>query len=119
MQQPSSSARRLWTITTSTWQLLPSWMPQVWEDGGECRIMPLFSPLNRTTRVLSNAAAAPSGHVRALVNYEGVYNPGYQAAYGVLAEVDSHPLDPQAMLFMDWRDSHLHQKPVVKERNDR
>ena len=29
-----------------------------------------------------------------------------QGAYGILAEVESHPFPTDAMLFMDWRDDH-------------
>ena len=29
-----------------------------------------------------------------------------QGAYGMLAEVESHPFDVNSMLFMDWRDDH-------------
>jgi len=48
-----------------------------------------------------------SGHARRLVEFDGEFTPGYQAAYGVLAEVESHPFPLGEMLFMDWRDEHL------------
>jgi hypothetical protein len=44
---------------------------------------------------------------------------GYQGAYGIVAEVESHPFDIDAMLFMDWRDDHLDKYPDVKERNSK
>jgi lycopene beta-cyclase len=40
---------------------------------------------------------------------------GYQGAYGIVVEVESHPFDCDTMLFMDWRDDHL--EGEVKERN--
>ncbi|CAM6129279.1 unnamed protein product [Calypogeia fissa] len=48
-----------------------------------------------------------TGHSRRLVQYDKPFNPGYQIAYGIVAEVDEHPFDVDKMLFMDWRDSHL------------
>lgn len=60
-----------------------------------------------------------TGFSRCLVQYDKPYNPGYQVAYGILAEVDSHPFDVDKMLFMDWRDSHLDNSPELKERNRR
>lgn len=29
-----------------------------------------------------------------------------QGAYGIVAEVESHPFELDTMLFMDWRDDH-------------
>ncbi|MED6193182.1 Lycopene beta cyclase, chloroplastic [Stylosanthes scabra] len=60
-----------------------------------------------------------TGFSRCLVQYDKPYNPGYQVAYGILAEVDEHPFDVDKMLFMDWRDSHLDGDMVLKERNSR
>ena len=42
---------------------------------------------------------------------------GYQGAYGIVVEVESHPFDLGTMLFMDWRDDHLDATPDVKQRN--
>ena len=42
---------------------------------------------------------------------------GYQGAYGIVVEVESHPFDCDTMLFMDWRDDHLDPLPEVKARN--
>ncbi|CAL1352289.1 unnamed protein product [Linum trigynum] len=58
-----------------------------------------------------------TGFSRCLVQYDKPYNPGYQVAYGILAEVEEHPFDVDKMLFMDWRDSHL--KGELKERNEK
>lgn len=58
-----------------------------------------------------------TGFSRCLVQYEKPYNPGYQIAYGIVAEVDSHPFDVDKMVFMDWRDSHLNKDPVLKSNN--
>jgi lycopene beta-cyclase len=32
-------------------------------------------------------------------------------------QVKSHPLEQDAMLFMDWRDAHLDSSPNMKQRN--
>ncbi|KAL3637184.1 Lycopene beta cyclase, chloroplastic [Castilleja foliolosa] len=58
-----------------------------------------------------------TGFSRCLVQYDKPYNPGYQVAYGILAEVDEHPFDKDKMVFMDWRDSHLDNNKELKERN--
>ncbi|QCD97026.1 lycopene beta cyclase, chloroplastic [Vigna unguiculata] len=60
-----------------------------------------------------------TGFSRCLVQYDKPYNPGYQVAYGILAEVDEHPYDVDKMLFMDWRDSHLDNDKELKQRNGR
>ncbi|CAO2044873.1 unnamed protein product [Urochloa humidicola] len=60
-----------------------------------------------------------TGFSRCLVQYDKPYNPGYQVAYGILAEVDGHPFDIDKMLFMDWRDSHLPEGSEIRERNSR
>ena len=44
---------------------------------------------------------------------------GYQGAYGIVAEVESHPFDLDAMLFMDWRDDHLDNYPDIQARNSK
>ncbi|KAE8711050.1 Lycopene beta cyclase [Hibiscus syriacus] len=56
-----------------------------------------------------------TGFSRCLVQYEKPYNPGYQVAYGILAEVEEHPFDVEKMVFMDWRDSHFANNDI-KER---
>lgn len=48
-----------------------------------------------------------TGHSRRLVKYDKKFDPGYQGAYGIIAEVESHPFALDTMLFMDWRDEHL------------
>lgn len=60
-----------------------------------------------------------TGFSRCLVQYDKPYNPGYQVAYGILAEVEEHPFDLDKMVFMDWRDSHLKDGTELKERNSR
>ncbi|KAA8518042.1 hypothetical protein F0562_015538 [Nyssa sinensis] len=60
-----------------------------------------------------------TGFSRCLVQYDKPYNPGYQVAYGILAEVEEHPFDVNKMVFMDWRDSHLNNNMELKERNSR
>jgi len=51
------------------------------------------------------------------VKYNKPFDPGYQIAYGIVAEVDSHPFDLDKMLFMDWRDSHLRSDKELREGN--
>lgn len=60
-----------------------------------------------------------TGFSRCLVQYDKPYNPGYQVAYGIVAEVDQHPFDVDKMVFMDWRDSHLNDNLELKERNSK
>ncbi|KAK4797083.1 hypothetical protein SAY86_029409 [Trapa natans] len=60
-----------------------------------------------------------TGFARCLVQYDKPYNPGYQVAYGILAEVEEHPFDVDKMVFMDWRDSHLNDYKDLKERNQK
>ena len=40
-----------------------------------------------------------------------------QGAYGIMAEVESHPFATDAMLFMDWRDDHTSSDPEMQESN--
>lgn len=58
-----------------------------------------------------------TGHSRRLVQYDGTFDPGYQGAYGITVEVESHPFDVDDMLFMDWRDDHLANHPALKAQN--
>nr|BAD02729.1 putative lycopene beta cyclase [Cryptomeria japonica]BAD02732.1 putative lycopene beta cyclase [Cryptomeria japonica]BAD02736.1 putative lycopene beta cyclase [Cryptomeria japonica]BAD02737.1 putative lycopene beta cyclase [Cryptomeria japonica]BAD02759.1 putative lycopene beta cyclase [Cryptomeria japonica] len=58
-----------------------------------------------------------TGFSRCLVEYDKPYDPGYQVAYGILAEVDEHPFDVDKMVFMDWRDDHLINEPELKANN--
>eukprot|EP00253_Pinus_taeda_P007888 PITA_07888 len=57
------------------------------------------------------------GFSRCLVEYDKPYDPGYQVAYGILAEVDGHPFDVDKMVFMDCRDSHLSNEAVLRSNN--
>mmetsp|Transcript_5967 Transcript_5967/g.21840 ORF Transcript_5967/g.21840 Transcript_5967/m.21840 type:complete len:548 (+) Transcript_5967:236-1879(+) len=67
-------------------------------------------------KVFSKCVLDATGHSRRLVEFERDFTPGYQAAYGIMAEVESHPFDLDTMVFMDWRDEHL--KPDAKKRNE-
>lgn len=59
-----------------------------------------------------------TGHSRALVEFEGEFDPGYQGAYGVMIEVEKgHPFELDTMFFMDWRDDHLEDDPDMLARN--
>jgi hypothetical protein len=41
-----------------------------------------------------------TGHSRRLVKFDRKFDPGYQGAYGIIAEVEGHPFDINTMLFM-------------------
>lgn len=69
--------------------------------------------------IQANVVLDATGFARCLVQYDKPYNPGYQVAYGILAEVEEHPFDVDKMLFMDWRDSHLSKDKELKQRNER
>lgn len=71
------------------------------------------------TTVKATLVLDATGFSRCLVQYDKPYNPGYQVAYGILAEVEDHPFDLDKMVFMDWRDSHLHNNVELKGRNSR
>lgn len=58
-----------------------------------------------------------TGHVRKLVEFDKKFDPGYQGAYGIIAEVESHPFDIDTMLFMDWRDNHTAGLEDMHKRN--
>eukprot|EP01024_Parvocaulis_polyphysoides_P043534 TRINITY_DN39917_c0_g1_i6.p1 TRINITY_DN39917_c0_g1~~TRINITY_DN39917_c0_g1_i6.p1 ORF type:complete len:383 (+),score=49.32 TRINITY_DN39917_c0_g1_i6:484-1632(+) len=58
-----------------------------------------------------------TGHVRKLVEFNKEFDPGYQGAYGIMANVDSHPFDLDTMIFMDWRDDHCQDDPKMKASN--
>lgn len=74
---------------------------------------------NDGVTIQAAAVLDATGFARCLVQYNKPYNPGYQVAYGILAEVEEHPFDVNKMVFMDWRDSHLNNNLVLKERNRR
>ncbi|GLI71151.1 hypothetical protein VaNZ11_016251 [Volvox africanus] len=59
-----------------------------------------------------------TGHSRRLVQYDKKFDPGFQGAYGIMAEVESHPFDVDTMLFMDWRDDHTHAPGLEGMRSD-
>jgi lycopene cyclase-like protein len=63
----------------------------------------------------ARAVLDATGHARRLVTFDTGFTPGYQAAYGILAEVEAHPFPLNEMLFMDWRDEHL--DAAARERN--
>ena len=60
-----------------------------------------------------------TGHARSLVTFDRPFEPGVQAAYGMMATVKSHPFDVDEMLFMDWRSAHLDTDSTLRERNNR
>lgn len=68
-------------------------------------------------KVAGSMVLDATGHSRRLVEFDQKFDPGYQGAYGIIAEVESHPFDIDTMLFMDWRDNHLDGAPDVKARN--
>lgn len=70
-------------------------------------------------RVVASLVVDCTGHARRLVEYDQPFDPGYQGAYGILCEVESHPYDLDQMLFMDWKDEHCAGRHGMKARNDR
>ncbi|KNA12843.1 hypothetical protein SOVF_121950 [Spinacia oleracea] len=72
---------------------------------------------NDGVRIQASVVLDATGFARCLVEYDKPYNPGYQVAYGIVAEVEGHPFDVDKMLFMDWRDSHLDDNKELKEKN--
>ncbi|AEE74875.1 lycopene cyclase [Arabidopsis thaliana] len=70
-------------------------------------------------KIQASVVLDATGFSRCLVQYDKPYNPGYQVAYGIVAEVDGHPFDVDKMVFMDWRDKHLDSYPELKERNSK
>ncbi|KAJ3679101.1 hypothetical protein LUZ60_017112 [Juncus effusus] len=76
-----------------------------------------FLICNDGVKIQAKLVLDATGFSKCLVKYDKPYNPGYQVAYGILAEVESHPFDLDKMVFMDWRDSHLSHNPQLKSRN--
>ncbi|KAF8403597.1 hypothetical protein HHK36_011701 [Tetracentron sinense] len=74
---------------------------------------------NDGVTVQASVVLDATGFSRCLVQYDKPYNPGYQVAYGILAEVEEHPFDLDKMVFMDWRDSHLKNNKELKESNSK
>uniref|UniRef100_A0A7N0UC89 lycopene beta-cyclase n=1 Tax=Kalanchoe fedtschenkoi TaxID=63787 RepID=A0A7N0UC89_KALFE len=74
---------------------------------------------NDGVTVQASVVLDATGFSRCLVQYDKPYNPGYQVAYGIVAEVEEHPYDLDKMVFMDWRDSHLNGCADLKERNSK
>lgn len=60
-----------------------------------------------------------TGHARRLVEYDKEFDPGYQGAYGIIAEVESHPFELDTMLFMDWRDDHTKPQSSMFQSNEK
>jgi len=71
------------------------------------------------TELRGRFALDATGHSKKLVKYEGKYDPGFQGAYGITINVESHPFEVEKMLFMDWRDDHLDNYPELKENNSK
>lgn len=78
-----------------------------------------FLICNDGVTVQASVVLDATGFSRCLVQYDKPYNPGYQVAYGILAEVEEHPFDVDKMVFMDWRDSHLDQNSELKAKNSK
>ncbi|KAK9828833.1 hypothetical protein WJX72_002308 [[Myrmecia] bisecta] len=70
-------------------------------------------------RISGSMVLDATGHQRKLVEFDKKFDPGYQGAYGIMCEVESHPFDLDKMLFMDWRDDHLDNHPEVQMRNSK
>lgn len=78
-----------------------------------------FVKCNDGVTVEARVVLDATGFSKRLVEYDKPYNPGYQVAYGILAEVEEHPFEVDKMLFMDWRDSHLKHNKQLNQRNSR
>lgn len=52
------------------------------------------------------------------VKFDQKFDPGYQGAYGIVCEVESHPFEVDTMLFMDWRDDHTQPFADMKASNE-
>lgn len=80
---------------------------------------PLLSTLTLSTGATLDARLVldATGHARKLVAFDAPFEPGYQAAYGVVATVAAHPFPVDAMLFMDWRDDHTRAYPEMAAAN--
>ncbi|MCL7044658.1 hypothetical protein MKW94_006543 [Papaver nudicaule] len=78
-----------------------------------------FLICNDGVTVQATVVLDATGFSRSLIQYDKPYNPGYQVAYGILAEVEEHPFDVDKMLFMDWRDTHLNSNQQLKEKNSK
>lgn len=59
------------------------------------------------TKVRARLVVDASGSRSEITRRAGPASPGFQIAYGVLAEVDKYPYDEDAMLFMDFRTDYL------------
>lgn len=73
--------------------------------------------LDNGTLIPASMVVDCTGFNRRLVQFDQPFNPGYQGAYGILCEVESHPFDEDKMLFMDWRDDHTADEPDMRRRN--
>eukprot|EP00899_Mesostigma_viride_P022213 jgi/Mesvir1/3176/Mv16334-RA.1 len=69
------------------------------------------------TQISAVTVLDATGFSRRLVKFDAEFNPGFQAAYGIMAKVESHPFPMDTMLFMDWRDDHLDCEPDLKKGN--
>ncbi|KAF6142884.1 hypothetical protein GIB67_022763 [Kingdonia uniflora] len=74
---------------------------------------------NDGVTIQANVVLDATGFSRCLVQSDKPYNPGYQVAYGIVAEVEEHPFDLDKMVFMDWRDAHLNGNEELKEKNSK
>eukprot|EP00899_Mesostigma_viride_P022219 jgi/Mesvir1/3181/Mv16339-RA.1 len=69
------------------------------------------------TKVSALIVVDATGFSCKLLQFSEPFEPGYQAAYGIMAKVDSHPFPLDTMLFMDWRDDHLRFEPSLRAGN--
>eukprot|EP00850_Spirogloea_muscicola_P015253 SM000115S23932 [mRNA] locus=s115:403930:406604:+ [translate_table: standard] len=69
------------------------------------------------TRISGKVVLDATGFSRRLVQFDAPFQPGFQAAYGILAHVASHPFPVGEMVLMDWRDSHLADHPALRAAN--
>lgn len=71
------------------------------------------------TAISGTAVLDATGHALKLVEFDAKFDPGYQGAYGIMCEVESHPFDLDTMLFMDWRDDHTSGDAAMRDSNSK
>ena len=109
---PRGTAASWWSMTRHLTQVGPGAWLQPEEAVGSAAVV-CGGPLPRGPLL-----PRPPAHLACLrLLPPPLTSAGYQGAYGIVVEVESHPFDLGTMLFMDWRDDHLDATPDIKQRN--
>eukprot|EP00871_Galdieria_phlegrea_P003801 jgi/Galph1/4421/GphlegSOOS_G3042.1 len=72
------------------------------EEGKFCRVH-----LSQGDEIYCRLVVDATGHYLSFVKFDVPHEPGFQAAYGIEVEVESHCFPVDEMLLMDFRDSHM------------